>query len=661
MLAPVLVALRAWGDGGTGGRSLRARVGVDAARPLLRAEASELRVRAFERLGTTNRSAAVGLLAHALGPDGEARNARERLAAVRALAPRAGEELAKSALIRAMAGAQSRDEPKDALVRDTAGLALARAHDARGLELLAQALRQAGRTAQTARLSLAAHPPSSIAPLLDARGAPSEALVELFGELGDRGAAELLESVARGGSPALRPKALAALANVEPERALGVARALARDRDTAVRVACARVVALAGAPEAPALVRTLFADPATAESAVEIALDAHRSDLGAVLAAGAPPPGAEERYLGALGRSGGEPALRRLETALGGERSGWAAAYALALSADDDAGATLARALEIPAQRRNAVRAAALRLAASGRTTPHLDRALASLRASRSAADRAAFAFAVAVTAPERGAELLAHGDRVARIAVARASLSPELAPASCERLAVEADPVVAAALSPCLALPAAADRVPTGVLTALVESRGAAAYLAAAALAARDSDRLRPRLRELLASGDPLLRAHVALGLAQSDLASAAGLLADAYRFEVDPRVRRAIVSALARRCERARRATLGLAAALDPDRDARNTARRALAGRREPSAASALNRDTAWLMLPEETKAEGTRVLLVITADGLGLPFAADPDGAVLAVDLPKGAVEVWPSAAAPGLPAPAAATAP
>ena len=168
---------------------------------------------------------------------------------------------------------------------------------------------------------------------------------------------------------------------------------------------------------------------------------------------------------------------------------------------------------------------------------------------------------------------------------------------AAAQRLALETDPELRSALALSLARPEAADRVPTSVLSSLFETHGAAAHLAAFALAARDGDAERPRLREHLASGDPLLRAHVALGLGRSKEASAVGLLEGAYRFESDPAVRRAIVVTLAQRAEPGRERTLRLAADLDPDDATRAAARRALERGRHRAAPSSTG--TLWVRL--------------------------------------------------------------
>jgi HEAT repeat protein len=172
--------------------SLRARFGIDAVRPWLRAEPTLLRQRAFERLGTLGSNAAIELLATALGNGGEARDARERLVVVRALAPHTHQEGAVVALVRALGSSSRGDEPKDALVERTAALALARSKNPRAARALFQALRQPGRVAAIARLALRAYPPRDLDALLTAPGVPTSELLELLGELANPSARSFL-------------------------------------------------------------------------------------------------------------------------------------------------------------------------------------------------------------------------------------------------------------------------------------------------------------------------------------------------------------------------------------------------------------------------------------------------------------------------------------
>jgi hypothetical protein len=219
-----------------------------------------------------------------------------------------------------MVGGDATDEPKDALVHDTAALALARSRDPRALELLAQALRQAGRTSETARTALVAHPPLGIEAILAARGAPTESLVGLLGDLGDADAIPLLEATTRSPLPALRAEAIASLFRLDPKHAAGFARELAADRDLGVRVQATRTLVLTRAPEAPARLAALLADPLGSSAALEMALEAKSEDLGATLARARVSDDEREAWLAALGQSGGKAALGVLATSFGGRR-----------------------------------------------------------------------------------------------------------------------------------------------------------------------------------------------------------------------------------------------------------------------------------------------------------------------------------------------------
>ncbi|NVL78611.1 HEAT repeat domain-containing protein, partial [Escherichia coli] len=101
-------------------------------------------------------------------------------------------------------------------------------------------------------------------------------------------------------------------------------------------------------------------------------------------------------------------------------------------------------------------------------------------------------------------------------------------------------------------------------------ESGGADAALSAYALARRADEPIQRQVGQLLASKDAVLRAHAARGLAFGALADAAGRLANAYAYETDVMVRRAVVAALVARTQDAtspaRKSTLEHAAQLDP-----------------------------------------------------------------------------------------------
>src|SRR5688572_13215086 len=255
--------------------SLRSRVGIEAAEPLLKSESSELRQRAFEKLGAAGTSAALELLADALELGGAARTANERLVAVRALAPHAKEERARGALVRAMGGALTRDEPADIIVRQTAALALARSRDRSALVALAQALRQPGRVSETARVALRAHPPKTLDLLFSARGVPTPALAGLIGDLRYARGRDLLQTLSRSGAPALRSESLIALSKIDRPAAVALAKSFIKnEKHRELRLAATRVLATARDADAPRALGTLLDEPSLVGDALGIALEA---------------------------------------------------------------------------------------------------------------------------------------------------------------------------------------------------------------------------------------------------------------------------------------------------------------------------------------------------------------------------------------------------
>src|SRR6185312_5398086 len=189
---------------------------------------------------------------------------------------------------------------------------------------------------------------------------------------------------------------------------------------------------------------------------------------------------------------------------------------------------------------------------------------------------------------------------------------------------------------------------LPTSALAAWAEAGGPLAPLAARALPSRDDEALRGRIKRLLEGSDPVIRAHVALGLARDPEPSAVSLLTSAYRFEDDAGVRRAVVRALSRRTEIQRLPPLTLARDLDPDEEVRSLAAAALAGRvldpvLKPALGVEPRRQVAWIAVqPNDGQARAVEAHLV-RADGLSIPVVTDPDGALLVPGMPAGAAAV------------------
>lgn len=629
-------------------RSFKASLGLEAVRHLLRSDDSADRCRAFDRLSKLGTETALEILARALDLNGAARDGRERLAATRALAPHARVAVARTALIRSLSApsALERADPSQALARSSAALALAKSGDVRALGALGQALRQPGRSAEVALSALRAYPPADPTPVLAARGAITAPFIDYLETLDHPRASSLLHGVAQKATHKLRARALIALARRnDPEVARLAARAHRNERHPELFRAYVEVLARAGHPDAQQafaqLCEAAERDPRALEAAVEIALHSPSPSFARSL----------ERLLqhaqrdqvpslvAALGRASDERSIATLARLLNHEVTRFSAALALALSEPKAAREALERALSGDAAlRRTALRASAVRALALG-DPPSGARTLAKeLVRSKLPADRAAAAFAWAVLEPDRSSELLSSQDPVVVRAAARTLLTTGFAELACERLARETNELTRSALALCLADDVAALKVPNRVLEALLETSDAAAPLAARALAARDSARLRPRIEHLLASSDAIVRAHVASGLGLSQEPSAVGLLTRTYMNELDPRVRRAIVIALSTRHEPGRSRALALAAALDPDDETRELARQALVP--QQLWAFVAGKGTAWVEVQEPL---GDEAVTVAAPGGLTLPSALDPDGFAGLSGLPFGSFEL------------------
>ena len=633
-------------------KSLKARLGLAAAQSLLGSDDPAEVERGLERLGSVGTPPALEALTKALEPGGRATTARARLVGARALAPHAARPEVRRKLVRMMAGAgaksgEARVTPLDRIARRTAALALAANGSDEALAALGKALRHEGPTAAAAASALLAHPPRRIDEVLRARGAPTLTLVSTLEHLGDQRAFHALRAFVKRGSPDVQAAAAVALTRLGDLETVELARHWRkRSKEAATKVAAATILSLAHAADAPDAVADLLDDDETRDAGLTLALSAPHPKLSKPLVALLDKASVDRsRVWTALGRSGSTSAIARLEKALTVADERRPAAYALALSSADEAGDALERALSKPATRALAARAAVIRRVSLGRDVDGLTEALETLSRSSSPTDRAVGAWGTAALDPDAGARLLASKDaHVVRAAAAAAPLAgAALMQRAARRFLEEKDELTRVALAVCLAASSAADRVPTSELLLLAERGGAAAPLAARALASRDAEDLRPRIEALLASGDEWVRSHTALGLAQSKDASATGLLARAYRFETSATVRRAIVVALSRRRGVARKSVLRLAARLDESDRVRRAARTALSGRRLPMLER--GRGPLWIEVAESGAPKRTiaRAATVQTASGVALPIVSGPDGLIVTAGLPAGSVDV------------------
>ncbi|MDP9035846.1 MAG: hypothetical protein M3O50_13680, partial [Myxococcota bacterium] len=156
------------------------------------------------------------------------------------------------------------------------------------------------------------------------------------------------------------------------------------------------------------------------------------------------------------------------------------------------------------------------------------------------------------------------------------------------------------------------------------------------------------PAIDALLQSRDPLMRAHVARGLGLGMAATSIGRLAQAYRWETNLQVRRAIITALATREAAADPAKppsemLAFARDLDPDTTVRRTAAEGRSGLARPIAG--VSPEVAWIrLLPAAGAAPPASVTAtLVSSDGLAIPIAFDDDGFALVPGVPPGPATV------------------
>jgi hypothetical protein len=381
------------------------------------------------------------------------------------------------------------------------------------------------------------------------------------------------------------------------------------------RIAAARILSASRRPEATGAVQRLLESPETSDAGLALAIEFPDARLVPALVAffANASPEAEARVVIALGRAGSAESARVLSEQARVPSRALLAFEALARMPGSAALSVLGTALSDTATRRLAVQACTFRSLIHGEVPQAFREAVRALAASASTDDRDVATLATALTGSDHVADF--------------------------------SKPPLRALLSN----PETAATVPTSSLVAPAESFGPASLLALRELAARDDDRLRPRLARLLANEDALVRRHVALGLGRSTMPDATGLLADAAQFESNPRVREAIARALSvRQKDAVRDRALRLSSELDPESSVRAVSSRALSGERLD--VDVRGSEAVWVRVlgPLGKPAPaGTPVQLATV--GVYLPYMTGPDGVVLAAGLAKGPVEVR---VAPGL---------
>jgi cellulose synthase operon protein C len=645
--------------------SFKGRFGAELALRLLKSTDPEERLRGVQRACATGTPEAIASLSQAgEGSSSLRSDGRALLELSRCLADHVDKDKARQALLSivnmSIPGGAARlpssrrtagdaDEPaRIDLARRTAAFALASSGNDRALEALYGAARAGGSGQEAALHALTAHAPREPG-FYGTGGTLPPAVARALGRVGDLRALDLLHGAARATDPSLRGAALISLAELGDARAIPLAKAALDTKDARLKVAAAEALVLLGAPGREKIILTLLEDPAAAADAVRLAERVRSDALTKALAAramGDPDADARVAAIHALGRSSDPSAAEALAAPkLLDDRAAGTEAW-MALARSPAANATELIRARSASHPKNSIRAYVVRALVRGARDRAMDDVARAASSSRDKAVRAVGVFARVALADMPLADALADADPwVRRAAVMGVYARPTEAALRTlgVHLRTEKDADTRAVLAAALLDRDAADDVPTSVLVDRAGAGNPDGPLSALALSRRAKSRVDgDRVGTLLGSADPLIRAHSARGLMSSELPDASGRLSDVYTFEVDLDVRRAAIAALAAREQDAsapsRKATLELAARLDPDDETRGAARRALAKIRAGSSDRA---EVAWLRASTSSGAAPATVYLgsLVRSDGLAVPIAFDPDGVALVPGVPPG----------------------
>lgn len=664
----------------SGPTNLRAHVGTDQAARLIRGDADE-RIRGIQRAAAIGTPEAVALLVESLdrgdrGPQIKA-DTRALLAMARGLARYADQERARAGLLTIVAtgnpglagrlpttsrSSSSADAFEDGdpiaraeLAREVAAIALAKSGGDRALEALYGAARGGGSGQNAAMVALGIHPPRDPGFFGTAGVSMPVAVVRLLGQLGDLRALDVLHAAARSSDIGVRSAAIVSLAELGDERAGPLARSAIVESDVRLRAASGEVFILLEAPERFKATAALVSDEATTAIGIRMAERVHNAEITKLVAARAfEHPDREIRVsaIRALGRSpdpGAAKALARPQL-LGDPELAYYAMSALARSPAPNAGALIGSLLSTRPSTL-AVRAYVVRALVRGERTSASDDAAFRLASSRTPTERALGVFArVALGDADADAFLGEKDVRLRRAAAMATAADTEHTHerALLKQLAKEDDPFTRQVLALGLLGGDPEGLVKTSTLIDRAESGAGDAPLAAFALARRADEKIARKIGQLLASKDAVLRAHTARGLAVATLPDVTGRLADAYAYETDIEVRRALITALAARTKDAnapaRKETLNVAAELDPDGPVRQAARRALAGAATPFAPAGV-REVAWMRITLDGGAPPGESFVgsLVRSDGIAVPIVFDEEGYALVPGLPPGEVRL------------------
>ncbi len=481
------------------------------------------------------------------------------------------------------------------------------------------------------------------------------AVMAFLGDLGDlRALPQIRVELDRADRPS-RAAAALALAKLGDMSVAKVVKPWLDENDPRFVLAAAEVLVVLGDPAAPSAVKKVLDKEQVRGPALRLAYELGARELAEPLEKLLPSLELPDqiRAVMAIGRAGD---AARLDKLVIDPKLAPAAVSALVSCPSADAARVVEKGLSDPqpARRRAFLRAAIGRAIVSREVADGLKRALDEASRSRDVSDVEAFALGSVALGRTSVEDVLALAKRAepgrATALVAGAAKGAlvrgdeALAAIASELVAIDpeapTDRQVAAGVA--LLSDRGADAIAFDKLRELCESGGPLAALAARALPRRADASMNRRLVALLGGSDPAVRAGIALGLARSAEHAAVSWLADAYEREDDERVRRAIVTSLARRTEAQRKRPLEIARALDPDPEVRALAAAGLSGSSLPSAATNGGVDPNAATFFVVARADGpSRAQAVdwILPSGIALPVVTAGDGGLLLPGAPWG----------------------
>lgn len=646
---------------------LRYRFGFEVAQRLLQSPDSKQRIRGIRRAARLGEADGTALLVESAERSGDhRRDPRELIEIARALAGRAGDVQARTALativrtppLGALRSTTQRDDKRSPmteaaeleLARDTAAMALARSRDKRAVEALV-AIARTNTVGNDAALHALEVSPNGLPSSLRTSALLTPGLVRLAGRSHDLRWIDRLREALASSDTATRIASIRALGELGDGSLVGPAKEALAELNPRLREAGGAALVMIGAAERFAAVAALLGDESTTERGVELARAACDARVAQALVAELKKDHGRARkkaVIFALAHCPVPDAARVLGELMDDPAIGGDAAHALARSVAPGAESAIASGTSRAKSHELALRAWVARALLSESFSGALVDTLRSRRKTRGRGHDAQVqisTFGLVAAGKLSLSDALDDPDPGIRRAAALATLVRPSASSDRKLLvawANEKDELTKSQLALGLVSGDPDGLVPTRELVARSVAGGIDAPLASLVLAARTTEPRDPNVARLLENDDPTIRAHVALGLGRSKLDARWGRLSTLYRYETSAYVRRAIVRAIGESAGEpppVARATLAVAARLDPDDDTRWLASRLQKG--ESLDVSPTLGEWVWIATRSARDAAPSSPVSgnLLRPDLLAVPFVTDSVGFALVGGLDAG----------------------